>query len=222
MRKKIFLGSIIFLVLLIAAGILIFVRQPDPQKAVALGLENLHKAPSFAYTLTQQQFVEGKSRLLINISGYKNGDDIHIQGQLAGSAVEMIMIGDTLYNKDPFSKEWVKFNNTTVAQKVFLVELDPLSMLQFKEMGEVMLKGNEEYNGKKCRVYTLKPSVQNEIMERLWSDFVYTLYITRSTKTVTKAEVTAKNKETGETMTITLEIKDIGRKISIQPPGTVK
>ncbi len=222
MKKKIILGSVILVFLLSAGGIFTSLRQPDPQKMVLLGLENIKKANTFAYSITQQQQVEGQNRLVTRINGYKSGENIHLQGQLAGSEVEMIKIKDTLYNKDPFSKEWIKFSDITVAQRVFLVEIDPLATLQLKDIGEVVLRGNEEFNQNKCWVYTLKPSVQNQIIERFWSDFEYTLFIPKATKTVAKAEVTAKNKETGEAMTITLEFKDIGRKISIQPPGTVK
>jgi len=222
MKKKILLGLVILGVALAAAGIFTFLRQPDPLKVTETGLANLIKANSFAYDITQKQTVQGQQRLLTRISGYKNGDNIHIQGQIAGSEVEMILTKEILYNKDPFSKEWIKFSDISVPQRVFLVELDPLATLQLKELGGVMLKGEEEVDGKKCWVCTLKPSVQNQMLERFWSDFEYTLYISKSSKTVFKAEVTAKNKETQEPMSITLEFKDIGKEISIQPPATVK
>jgi len=159
---------------------------------------------------------------MTKITGHKSEDNTHILGQLAGSEVEMIKIGETLYNKDPFSKQWIKFNDISVAQKVFLVELDPLATLQLKEIGEVMLKGEEKFDGDKCFVYTIKPSIQNELIERFWSDFEYTLYITKGTKTVSKAEIKALNKETKEPMRISMEFKDIGKRISIQPPQAVR
>lgn len=223
MRRKIMKWGVIVLgFLLVAGGIFIFVRQPDPQQMAMLGMENLSKANSFAYSITQKQSVEGKERILTRISGYKSGENIHIQGQLAGSEVEMIKIGETLYNKDPFSKEWIKFDDISVVQKVFLVELDPLATLQFKEIGEVVPDEPAEFNGKNCWVYTMKPSVQNQMIERLWSDFEYKLFVVKTAKTISKVEVKAKNKETGEPMTIVLEFKDIGRKISIQPPDAVR
>lgn len=222
MKRKIILGLIILCILLVAAGIFASLRQPDPLQMVTLGLDNIAKANSFSYNITQQQSVEGQQRILSRITGYKSGDNIQIQGQLAGSEVEMIVIKDMLYNKDPFSKQWIKFSDISVVQKVFLVELNPLATLQLKEIGEVMPKGDAEVNGEKCRVYALNPSVQNQLIERFWSDFTYTLYITKATKTVSKAEVTAKHKETGEPMSIILEFKDIGRKISIQPPEAAK
>ncbi len=222
MKRKIILGVIALCFVLVVGGIVMFARQISPEEMVTLGLENLEKADSFSYSLTQQQMVNGQNRLLARINGYKSGEDIHIQGQLAGSEVEMIKIDQILYNKDPFSKEWIKFNDVSVVQKVFLVELDPLATLQLKEMGEVMPKEDAVINGKKCKVYTLKPSVQNQVIERFWTDYEYTLYIAKSEKTISKAEVKAINKETKEPMAIDLEFKDFGRKISIQPPGVVK
>lgn len=222
MKRKLILAVAIIGVLLVAGGILKFLRQPDPQSMVILGLENLSKADSFSYSITQQQTVDGQQRLLTRIAGYKSGEDIHIQGQLAGSEVEMIKTGNILFNKDPFSKEWIRFSDISVVQEVFLVELNPLAALQLKEIGEVMFKGQEEIDGKKHWVCTLKPSVQNQMMERFWSDFEYTMYISKVSKTLVKAEIRAVNKESKEPMSIILEFKDIGRKISIQPPGAAK
>ena len=217
MKRKLFLASIVICFFLVIGGIYSLLRQPDPQNLVILGLDNLNNANSFSYSITQQQTVDSQERLLTKITGYKSGDNIHIQGQIAGSEIEMIKVGEILYNKDPFSKEWIEFSDVTVAQKVFLVELDPLATLQIKEMGEVMLRGQEEVNGKKAWVCSLKPSVQNQMMERFWSEFEYTFYIYKN-KMVAKAEVKAHNIETKEPMTIIMEFKDYGRKISIQPP----
>ncbi|UWG98277.1 hypothetical protein LPY66_05595 [Dehalobacter sp. DCM] len=219
MRKKIIIGAIVVCIILIVGVLIGVLRQPDPDQLVSQALENLNKANSFSYHLTQQQIVNGKERLLTQITGYKSGDNIQIQGQLAGSNVEMIQVNNVLYNKDPFSGKWLKFSDVTIVQKVFLVELDPMATLQLKECGEVVLKGEEVVNSKKCWVCTLKPSVQNQLMESLWTDFEYTLFIAKSAKTIIKAEVKAINKETEEPMVLVLEFNDIGRKITIQPPG---
>ncbi|MGI5901763.1 MAG: hypothetical protein ACOX7U_04745 [Desulfitobacteriia bacterium] len=222
MKKKVVIGVAVACLLVIGGLLTSVLRSPAPEKIVNLALENIKKANSFAYSIDQQQYVEGQKRQLARIDGYKSGENVHIQGQLIGSNVEMIKIKDTLYNKDPFSKEWIVFQDLSIAQKIFLVEIDPLSILQFKDIGEVVSKGSTELNNKKCWVYTFKPSVQNQMMERFWTDFEYTLYIAKAGKTLAKAEVAAKNKETQEAMTLALEFKDFGRKISIQPPEGVK
>ncbi len=193
--------------------------QPEPTKLVTYGLERLNAATSFRYSLTQHQWVEGKDRILTQILGEKDGENTRILGQLVGSEVEMIKIGDSTYSKDPFSKKWIRFANAPAAQEVFLAELNPLSSLQMKELGEVMLSGQEKVNGDKVWVCQLKPSVQNQMMEVFWTDFQYTLYIRKSDKTLVKAAIEAKDKAKSEPMTMTLEFKDIGKKIDIQAPN---
>ena len=217
-KRKLILGLGILVVLLAAAGLFTLFQQPDPLQMTTLALENLNQADSFAFSVAQQQTVAGNERQLTRISGYKSGENIHIQGQMAGSQVEMIKIGQTLYSKDPFSGRWIRYDDISIAQRVFLVELDPLATLQIKEIGEVVPKGESIVDETKCRVYTFKPSIQNQLLESFWSDFEYTLYITKRTKMILKAEITALNKETMEPMKITLEFKDFNKKITIQPP----
>ena len=195
-----------------------FFWKPEPTILVTNGLERLNAATSFRYSITQHQWVEGKDRVLTQILGEKDGENTRILGQLVGSEVEMIKIGDSTYSKDPFSKKWIRFANAPAAQEVFLAELNPLSSLQMKELGEVMLSGQEKVNGEKVWVCQLKPSVQNQMMEVFWTDFQYTLYIRKSDKTLVKAAIEAKNKAKSDPMTMTIEFKDIGKKIDIQAP----
>ena len=196
-----------------------FLWRPNSTELVTQGLERLNGAASFRYSVTQHQWVDGKDRILTQIQGEKGGGNTRILGQLVWSEIEMILIGDSLYNRDPFTKTWVRFSNGPAAQEVFLAELNPLSSLQFKELGEVVLNGQQKVNGEKVWVCNFKPSVQNQIMDEFWSDFNYTLFISKSQNTVVKAIIQAKNKEKAEPMTMTLEFKDIGKKISIQTPN---
>ncbi|MDP4159736.1 MAG: hypothetical protein Q8911_08245 [Bacillota bacterium] len=192
--------------------------QPDPTNLVTHGIERLNSATSFRYSLTQHQWVDGKDRVLTQIQGEKEGENTRVFGQLVGSEVEMIKIGDSTYSKDPFSKKWIRFANAPAAQEVFLAELNPLSSLQMKELGEVVLSGQEKVNGDKVWVCNLKPSVQNQMMEVFWTEFQYALYIRKSDNMLVKATIEAKNKAKSDPMTMTLEFKDIGKKITIQKP----
>jgi hypothetical protein len=193
-------------------------QPPDPTNLVKHSLEQLNAAASFRYSLTQHQWVEGKDRVLTQILGEKDGENTRILGQLAGSEVEMIKIVDSTYSKDPFSKKWIKFANAPAAQEVFLAELNPLSSLQMKELGVVILSDQGKVNGEKVWVCNLSPSVQNQMMEVFWTDFQYTLYIRKSDQMLVKATIEAKNKVKSDPMTMTLEFKDIGKKLNIQAP----
>lgn len=192
--------------------------QPDPNQLVLHGLEKLNGAPSFRYSITQHQWVEGKDRVLIQILGEKEGENSHISGQLVGSEVEMIQTVDSLYTRDPFSKKWIRFDSAQAVQEVFMAELNPLSSLQLKETGEVMLSGQEKVNGQKVWVCQLKPSVQNPVMEEFWTNFAYTLYISKSDQTVVKVIIEAESKTQKESMSMILEFSDIGKNIHIQAP----
>ncbi|MDQ7093802.1 hypothetical protein REC12_09380 [Desulfosporosinus sp. PR] len=193
-------------------------KPPDPTKLVTNSLERLNAATSFHYSLTQYQWVEGKNRILAQVQGEKDGGNARIVGELTGSEVELVKIGDSTFSKDPFSKKWVKFANGKAAQEVFLAELSPLSSLQMKELGEVVLSGQGKVNNERVWICQLKPVVQNQMMEAFWTDFQYTLYIRKSDKTLVKATIEAKNKAKSDPMTMTLEFRDIGKKITIQTP----
>ena len=217
--KKRKLGLIIGISIVLLGGLLgILLRPPVPADLAKQGLERLNAATSFRYSLTQHQWVEGKDRVLTQVLGEKDGGNIRILGQMAGSEVEMIKTGDFTYSKDPFSKKWTKFANNKATQEAFLAELNPLSSLQMKELGAVTLTGQGKVNGEKVWVCHLLPSVQNQMMEVFWTDFQYTLYIRKSDKIVVKAIIEAKNIAKADPMTMTLEFKDIGKKMTIQAP----
>ncbi len=218
MKKRVLFLLVVVGIVLIGGIVGRQLWQPSPSELVTQALEGLNGAPSFRYSVTQHQWVDGKDRILTQIQGEKGGGNTRILGQLVGSEIEMILIGDSLYNRDPFTKTWVRFNSSPAAQEVFLAELNPLSSLQFKELGEIVLSGQQKIDGERVWVCDFKPSVQNPIMEEFWSDFSYTLFISKSQKTVVKAIIQAKNKEKMEPMSITLQFKDIGKKLSIQTP----
>lgn len=193
--------------------------KPHPAQLLTHGLEKLNQATSFRYSIAQHQWVEGKDRVMTQILGEKDGGNTHISGQLVGTEVEMIVAGEGFYLKDPLGKRWVRYPSVPATQEVFLAELNPISSLQFKELGEVMLKGKEKLDGQKVWVLQLHPSVQNQIMEEFWTDFDYTVYLSQKDQTIRRVTIQSKNKAKNEPMTMTLDFSDFGQKITVQPPN---
>ena len=219
--KKRGLWVIIGICILVLGGIIGWLnRPPDPTKLVTQGLERLNAAASFRYTLIQYQWVEGKNRVLAQVQGESDQGNTRVVGELTGGNVELVKIGDSTFSRDPFSKKWIKFADSQAAQQVFLAELSPLSSLKIKELGEVVLSGQDKVNGDKVWVCQLKPTVDNQTMEAYWTDFHYTLYVRKSDKTLVKATIEATNKARSDPMTMTLEFRDIGKKITIETPTT--
>lgn len=211
---------LIGLILLILGGIVFkMLWEPDPVKIVSKSLEKLFQAGSFRYTITQQQWIDGNERLMTQIQGETNGQNTRITGTLIGSTIEMIKAGDALYHKDPFNHKWIKFTGALSEQEVFLAEINPVTSLQFKETGIIVLNGQEKVNGDKAYVCELKPSVQNQLMEEFWTNFEYTLYIRTSDSQLVKVVITATGKTKSEPMRMIMEFRDFGSTIQIQAPS---
>lgn len=219
MKKRGLLLIILISTVLVGGIMGRFMLKPHPDELLTHGLEKLNQATSFRYSITQHQWVEGKDRELTQILGEKDGGNTHISGQLVGTEVEMIVAGEGFYLKDPIAKRWVRYPSVPATQEVFLAELNPVSSLQFKELGEVMLKGEEKLNGQRVWVLQFQPSVQNQIMEEFWTDFHYTVYVSKKDQTIRRATIQSKNKVKNEPMTMILDFSDWGQKITVQPPN---
>jgi len=81
-----------------------------------------------------------------------------------------------------------------------------------------MLKGQEKVNGKRAWVVTLKPSIQNPMMEQSWTEFSYKLFIRKADKAIVRTEITAVSKAKGEPVSMTIEFADLGKSIKIEEP----
>lgn len=218
MKKRGILLLILFSTVLIVgiAGKLLW--KPDPTELLAHGLEELNQATSFRYTMIQHQTVEGKDRILNQILGEKDGGNTRISGEIVGTKTEMILTGEGLTMQDPFTKRWIRYPSVPATHEVFLAELNPLSSLQFKEYGEVVLQGQEKLNDVKTWVVKFNPTVQNQVMENGWTDFSYIMFIGKRDKLIHRVIIEAKSKTDSQMMSLMMDFKDYGEKIDITVP----
>lgn len=195
--------------------------KPDPTELLTRGLEELNSATSFRYTITQHQMVDGKDRLLNQTSGEKEGDNTRITGEILGTKMEMILTGEGLYMQDPFTKRWIRYPNISASQEAFLAELDPISALQFEELGEVMLEGQEKIDSLRTWVVKFNPTVQNPAMKDGWTDFSYMVFIGKKDKDIHRVVIEAKSKVNTKNhlMSLTMDFMDYGEKMDIQIPN---
>lgn len=218
MKKRGILLLIIFSTVLIVgiAGKLLW--KPDPTELLTHGLEELNQATSFRYTMIQHQTVEGKDRILNQILGEKDGGNTRISGEIVGTDTEMILTNEGLYMQDPFTKRWIRYPSVPATHEVFLAELNPLSSLQFKEYGEVVLQGQQKLNDEKTWVVKFNPTVQNQVMESGWTDFSYIMFIGKRDKLIHRVIIEAKSKTASQMMSLMTDFKDYGEKINITVP----
>lgn len=207
---------------LIIAGVIAYrsTNRVEPQVTLGNALKKTAESTTYRYSITQQMTVDGSNKLFAKIDGEKNKQNAHIKGSMYGSEVDIYQVGDTLYQLDPFSKKWMTVKGAPpAAQEVFMVELNPLSSFNFKDIGEVKYLGKQKINGQNTLAFEVKPSIQNQLMETLWTDFTYTLYVNSRNNLLVKGVLYAKSKVKAENvLTMTTDFKDFGQGIEINPP----
>lgn len=214
--------SAVIILGLIGAGVLFYrsLTGVEPQETLNKALKKTAEANSFRYSITQKLIVDGSDKLWTQVKGEKSGANAHIQGIMYGSEVEVYQVGNNLYQKDQFSKKWmVVKGGPPAAQEVFMTELNPLSSFNFKELGEVKNLGKEKVDGQKTYVFQFNPIIQNQLMETLWTDFSYKLYVSTGNNYIVKGVLQAKSKVKPESiLTMTVDLKDFGQGIQIKAP----
>ncbi len=218
-RKFIGAAVILGLIVLGVVGYRV-VTGVEPQAALDNALKKTAESKSFRYSITQQMTVDGKSKLWTQVTGERSQSNTHIKGIMYGSEVDIYQIGDTLYQKDQFSKKWMVVKGSPpAAQEVFMTELNPLSGFNFKEFGEVKYLGKEKVNGQKTQVFQCNPNIQNQLMETLWHDFSYKLYVSTKNNYLVKGVLQAKSKiKPDSILTMTVDFQDFGQGFEIKAP----
>ncbi|MDA8442639.1 MAG: hypothetical protein M0Z55_09740 [Peptococcaceae bacterium] len=208
---------------LIVAGVVAYqeFNQVEPQVKLEHALKKTAASKTYRYSITQQLTIDGSSKAWTKVDGEKGAPNTHIKGSMYGSEVDIYQIGDTIYQRDQFAKKWIIVKGAPpAAQEVFMTELNPLANFNFKELGEVKYLGQEKLDGQKTQKFQLNPSVQNQLMETLWTDFNYTMYVSLKNGYLLKGVLQAKSKvKSNSSLTLTVNFKDFGQSIEITAPS---
>lgn len=176
--------------------------------------------PSYRYTLLATLEVDGRTQIWSDIAGERSNQDVHIVGRMLSTPVEMYQVGKTSYNRDPFTNKWYIVEGYDLnEQTILMMEINPLSNLNFKAVVEAEYAGREKVKGKDCWVINCRPDLENQLLEVLWQDFRYQLWIDRREGLIRKAVMEAKSRNsTTSSLKITMEIFDFNQPINITPP----
>jgi len=215
------------LLLLLGGGGFIFYSQrlfldfETPEKVIEQALGATADTASFRYHFFSTLKVGEKEQPWSDIAGEKSGGhDVHVKGVMVNTPVEMYQIGNVSYHCDPFTRHWYKVEGYDLTQqRVLMAEVDPLSNLNFKQIGDARYEGREKISGRDCWVLYCRPDLENQLLEALWKDFECRLWIDRRDRLVRKAVLTAQNKNAPQTrITINIEFSDFNASIKLVPP----
>lgn len=194
--------------------------QLKPGVELQQAINHMPQLTSFRYRLQSGFTVDNRKEVISRVEGETEQGNTHIKGEMVNTAIDIYYIDRTIYNYDSFSKRWLVIESgTSNSEELLISELNPLSNFRFKGLNEIKKLGFEKIDGVECLVVGSKPSLQSQLMESLWADFDYQLWIDYHDNIIRKAVLSASNKHNEKTrLSIKLEFYDFNKNMKIKPP----
>ncbi|MGI5922069.1 MAG: hypothetical protein ACOX6I_10080 [Syntrophomonadaceae bacterium] len=192
----------------------------DPQLELQESLKTMTAVKSYRYSLKSTFTVDGRREVISEVQGEKDNYDTHIKGEMVNTPVDIYYLDSTIYNYDSFSKKWLVIeSNTHNSEELLISELNPLSNFRFKSIRNVKKLYFDQIGDEEYLVVSCNPSIESQLLETMWKDFEYKLWIEYKQNYIKKASLTATNKQNQKTkLEIKVDIFDIGKRIDIKPP----
>ncbi len=192
----------------------------DPGVELQKAIDNMAAQSSYRFSLQSGFTVDDRREVISEVEGERELGNTHIKGEMVKTPVDIYYLDQTIYNYDAFSKKWLVIDSgTTNSEDLLMSELNPLSNFRFQSINEVQKVQFEDINGTDCLMVKCNPTVDSELMENLWKDFEYLIWIDYKDSTISKANLTAVNKGNNNTkLEINVGFSDFGKKMEIKAP----
>lgn len=192
----------------------------DPRLELKKSISSMTALHSYRYNLKSTFTVDGRKEVISEVKGEKDHYDTHIKGEMVNTPVDIYYLDSTIYNYDSFSKKWLVIeSNTDNSEELLISELNPLSNFHFKSIQDVKKLYFDKLDGGEYLVVSCKPSIESQLLETMWKDFKYCLWIDYKQNLIKKAALTAVNKQNNETkLEIKVDFSDIRKNIKIKAP----
>ena len=184
--------------------------------------KNMAAVTSYKYSLLSTFTVDERKEVISEVTGEKQDGNTHIKGEMVNTPVDIYYIDRTIYNYDSFAKKWLVIPSSAGnSEELLISELNPLSNFRFKQIKTVEKLGFEEIDGTECLLVRCRPSIESQLLETMWKDFEYRIWIDFRTGLISKAELKAINKKmTSTELNVTVKFSNLNQKIKIAAPET--
>ena len=219
-NRKVFycvVGLLVFLGGLSVGGVMLR-QQPElsAEELWSAALERTRDCKTYRYQV--EVLYNGKT----NMRGEGERvfpDRVHLTGSMQDTKLEFIQIGEKGFMKDPYSKQWIKLEGNQLSQsELFITELNPLGMFNFKDIPRIENLGEVKDGDEKYLALILQPNVANPFMEN-FINFEYEIKISPKDYLIKKAEIKAMAKGHEQVkFNIRINFSDYDKEISINPP----
>ncbi len=194
----------------------------EPQVELNRACQNMAAVTSYRYSLLSTFTVDERKEVISEVNGEKQDGNTHIKGEMVNTPVDIYYIDRTIYNYDSFAKKWLVIpSSTNNSEELLISELNPLSNFRFKQIKTVEKLGFEEIDGTECLLVKCQPSIESQLLETMWKDFEYRLWIDFRKGLISKAELNATNKKmTNTKLNVTVQFSNLNQKVQIEAPDT--
>ncbi|HAG06840.1 MAG: Uncharacterized protein XD69_0582 [Clostridia bacterium 62_21] len=186
-------------------------------------LKNTRASKSYRYRIDTRLPAAGtrKDDYLSRFTGeFVAPDRAHVKGSLVKTPMEFIQVGENAYVKDFLTGKWfVLQGNRLMQSELFVTEVNPTAVFNFKDVPQMRYLGRKKVDGKKYEALEVKPLVHNPYLETQFTDFTYLLYIDPKETRLGRAEIEAYAKsDRKQKLEVTIEFWDYNKPIKIEPP----
>jgi len=194
--------------------------QLEPDVELRQALNKMPQLDSFRYRLESGFTVNKRKEVISKVEGETEHGNTHIKGEMVNTPIDIYYLDRTIYNYDSFSKKWLVIESgTSNSAELLISELNPLSNFRFKTLKGIKKVKFEKIDGAECLVVESRPTVESQLLETLWGNFDYRLWIDYHDNLIRKAELTAQNKRNEKTrLSIKVEFYDFDQAMKIKAP----
>jgi len=221
---------VVVVIVLVAVGVVLVAGQKikdsyyksklDPLAELQAAINKTTAVQSYKYEMKSEFTVDERREVISQVQGEKNQGNTHIKGEMVNTNIDIYYINRTIYNYDAFAKKWLVIESgSSNSEELLISELNPLSNFRFKEINQVEKQDFEEIDGADCMVVTCNPSVETQLLETMWKDFQYRIWIDYKSDLIMKSALTATNKKNpGIVLNIDVQLSAFDENIEIKAP----
>ncbi len=214
-------GVLVLLMLLIIKFLGGWYASPPltPDTLLNTAIQNTLNATSYKFDLYIRQ---ENGDVLVALSGERaEPGRAHIKGAMQKSSLEFIQVGEALYLKDPWSEQWIALQAPSAANnsELLSVQFNPLTLLKFREIGQVKMSGQEKVAGRSCYVLTFRPALQLAWPQQGVNTLEYKVFVDQEQHYVSKFSAQAYlPPDNKRGLTLDVSIRDLGVPVQISVP----
>ena len=192
----------------------------EPGLELQDALNNMAASDSYRFSLQSGFTVDDRKEVISEVDGEKQQGNTHIKGEMVNTPVDIYYLDRTIYNYDSLANKWLVIDSgTSNSEELLISELNPLSNFRFKNINQVEKVKFDNVDGMECLLVKCNPTVESGLLDNLWKDFQYLIWVDYKNSIIRKASLTAASKRSDKTnLEINVGFSDFGKNMEIKAP----